>query len=158
MHGRLQHGVRIARLEWDSRCGADRELVMRLLPKLGPRRFGYNELSRGVLCVISWGAMRQVATDKSLDAGANYSVSDGKAVLTFTTSAIAGQVARVTRCDRYSRVLTVLTCAGPLAQRDGHHHRRRRASRRRMGSPLCARLGQGDPCEYSVSITLPQPR
>jgi hypothetical protein len=59
--------------------------------------------------------MRQVATVKSLDAGANYLVSDGKAVLTFTTSAIAGQVARVTRCDRYSRALTVLTCAGPLA-------------------------------------------
>ena len=118
---------------------------MRLLPKLGPRRFGYNELSRGVLCVLSWGAMRQVATVKSLDAGAKYSVSDGKAVLTFTTSAIAGQVARVTRCDRYSRVLTVLTCAGPLAQRDGHHHRRRRASRRRMGLPLRARLGQCNP-------------
>jgi hypothetical protein len=45
-----------------------------------------------------------------------------------------------------------------LAKRDRQHHRRRRASRRRMGLPLCASLGQGDPCEYSVSITLPQPR
>ena len=100
-----------------------------------------------------------VAPVKSLDAGANYLVSDGKAVLTFTTSAIAGQVARVTRCDTYSRVLTVLTCAGPLAQRDGHHHRRRRAKRQRMAVPLyTSSLGQGDPCEYSVSITLPRPR
>jgi hypothetical protein len=49
-----------------------------------------------------------VAPVKSLDAGANYLVSDGKAVLKFTTSAIAGQVARVTRSRgtrEYSRYL-----------------------------------------------------
>ena len=85
------------------------------------------------------------APTKSLDAGANYSVSDGKAVLTFTTSAIAGQVAMVKRCHTYSRVLTVVPCAGPLAERDGHHHRRRRATGRHMGHPRGESLGQGDP-------------
>ncbi len=138
MHGRLQHGVRIARLEWDSRRGADRELVMRLLPKLGPRRFEYNELSRGVLCVLSLGAMRQVATVRSLDAGANYLVSDGKAVLTFTTSAIAGQVARVTRStgtrgySRYSRAQAlslngtdiIIAAVGPAGGAFSHHSAR----------------------------------